>query len=548
MQNLREFSAVLATSKAGADISALSGRIPIFKTITMGKRILTGSSFVFLRAAVSLLTLIMIIMSITAADVFSSTTVAWTAPTTNTDGTPLTDLAGYKIYYGTTSGNYPNSINAGKVTSYAFNNLTSGTPYYFVATAYDTTGFESAFSNEVAKTEPVVSGPAVPTVTAFTIPSTSTSLTISITSFTATDNAGVTGYIITGSPTAPVATAAGWSAAAQKSYTSKTAGSKTLYAWAKDAAGKVSSGVSARVIITLPLSDTPSPTINTINNMKASIGVFRDGAWYIDTNQNGMWDPGVDAAMSFGVAGDIPVMGDWDGSGTKKIGVFRNGAWYLDMNGSGVWDASVDTAISFGMTGDVPVVGDWNGDGKSKIGVFRNGYWYLDTNGNNTWDASVDTAISFGMSVDIPVVGDWNGDGRSKIGVFRNGNWYLDRNGNNAWEPGVDAAIPFGVAGDIPVVGDWNGTGRSKIGVFRNGNWYLDSNGNNAWDPGVDTIMAYGIAGDIPVVGDWNGTGKIKIGVVRNGNWYLDMLGNGTWTPGDSVLSFGTAGDKPIVK
>ena len=46
-----------------------------------------------------LLTVLMITM--TALDVFSATTLNWTAPTTNTDGTALTDLAGYKIYYGT---------------------------------------------------------------------------------------------------------------------------------------------------------------------------------------------------------------------------------------------------------------------------------------------------------------------------------------------------------------------------------------------------------------------------------------------------------------
>ena len=71
------------------------------------------------------------------------------------------------------------------------------------------------------------------------------------------------------------------------------------------------------------------------------------------------------------------------------------------------------------MAGDIPVVGDWNGDGKTKIGVFRSGNWYLDSNGNNSWDAGSDAAYVFGMAGDIPVVGDWNGDGKTKIGVFR---------------------------------------------------------------------------------------------------------------------------------
>jgi hypothetical protein len=78
-------------------------------------------------------------------------TLSWTAPTTNTDRTPLTDLAGYKIYYGPSSGNYITSLDVGNSTSYILNNLTTGT-YYIAITSYNTAGIESTFSNEVSKT------------------------------------------------------------------------------------------------------------------------------------------------------------------------------------------------------------------------------------------------------------------------------------------------------------------------------------------------------------------------------------------------------------
>jgi hypothetical protein len=78
-------------------------------------------------------------------------TLSWDAPTNNTDGSSLTDLAGYKIYYGPSSGNYTNSFNVGNSTSYTLNNLTTGT-YYFAITAYNVAGYESTFSNEVSKT------------------------------------------------------------------------------------------------------------------------------------------------------------------------------------------------------------------------------------------------------------------------------------------------------------------------------------------------------------------------------------------------------------
>jgi hypothetical protein len=85
-----------------------------------------------------------------AAAGFASLT--WDAPATYTDGTPLTDLAGYKVYYGTSSGHYTQSVNVGNKTSSTINNLESGHTYYFAVTTYDTAGLESGFSNEVAKT------------------------------------------------------------------------------------------------------------------------------------------------------------------------------------------------------------------------------------------------------------------------------------------------------------------------------------------------------------------------------------------------------------
>ena len=83
-------------------------------------------------------------------------TLTWNAPATNTDGTPLTDLSGYKIYYGTASGNYSQTIDVGGITSSTVSNLTDGTTYYFAMTAYDTSGNESAYSNEVSKTTQTV--------------------------------------------------------------------------------------------------------------------------------------------------------------------------------------------------------------------------------------------------------------------------------------------------------------------------------------------------------------------------------------------------------
>jgi hypothetical protein len=71
------------------------------------------------------------------------------------------DFAGYKAYYGTSPrsdscppGGYPNSVDMTNATSHTFSNLTNGVTYYFSITAYDTSGNESCFSDEVNKAMP----------------------------------------------------------------------------------------------------------------------------------------------------------------------------------------------------------------------------------------------------------------------------------------------------------------------------------------------------------------------------------------------------------
>lgn len=82
-----------------------------------------------------------------------SVTLSWAAPTQNADGSPLTDLAGYKIYYGKASENYDHEIridNPG-TTTYTVENLVPGT-YYFAATSFNASGVESAYSGEAVRT------------------------------------------------------------------------------------------------------------------------------------------------------------------------------------------------------------------------------------------------------------------------------------------------------------------------------------------------------------------------------------------------------------
>jgi hypothetical protein len=80
-------------------------------------------------------------------------TLSWQAPTTNTDGAALTDLSGYRIYYGTDAGDLTASVQLTGVglQTYVIDGLGTGT-WYFAIKAVTSTGVESALSDIVSKT------------------------------------------------------------------------------------------------------------------------------------------------------------------------------------------------------------------------------------------------------------------------------------------------------------------------------------------------------------------------------------------------------------
>jgi hypothetical protein len=82
-----------------------------------------------------------------------SVKLSWVAPTQNTDGTPATELAGYRIYYGTDPNEMTESINVvgATSTSYVVDGLATGT-YYFSVMAYNSAGFNSGLSNTADQT------------------------------------------------------------------------------------------------------------------------------------------------------------------------------------------------------------------------------------------------------------------------------------------------------------------------------------------------------------------------------------------------------------
>jgi hypothetical protein len=322
-----------------------------------------------------------------------------------------------------------------------------------------------------------------------------------------------------GSVTIPVSTTSGctWTSSSNVSWASvsgspgTTGSGSVTFTIARNPAGPgPRTGTVTVAGQTITLTQTP-PASN--------VGVFRQGfLWLLDLDGNERENVPPDLVYAFGgIAGDIPIVGDWNGDGHSKIGIYRplNGLFILDTNGDGVLDTG-DQVFSFAgagnVAGDIPVVGDWNGDGRSKVGLFRQGFlWILDVNGNGVLDtANGDKVFAFGgVTGDVPIVGDWTGTGVSKPGLVRQGFlWILDINDSyvTGINPGQGQVVfPYGgYTGDVPLVGDWNGTGTSQVGVFRQGFlWVLDAGGHRAIDAS-DLVFAYGgLSGDKPVLGRW---------------------------------------------
>ncbi|MBT8201844.1 MAG: CHRD domain-containing protein [Acidimicrobiia bacterium] len=178
----------------------------------------------------------------------------------------------------------------------------------------------------------------------------------------------------------------------------------------------------------------------------------------------GLWSGGGYEPFYFGVPGDIPFLGDWDGDGIKTPGLYRpsDGYAYLrNSNDTGIADAS----FYMGQAGDIPIVGDWDGDGTDTFGVYRprQGKAYL-RNSNST--GQTDVEYFFGVPGDVPFAGDFDGDGVTDLGLHRQGSGFVYLRLTHTTGD-ADVSFYWGVAGDTVLAGDWNVDGVDTVGLIR---------------------------------------------------------------------------------
>jgi hypothetical protein len=236
----------------------------------------------------------------------------------------------------------------------------------------------------------------------------------------------------------------------------------------------------------LTVGQVPPPTA------PSTTGVFRpsNGALFLKSQNTAGF---ADRLLTFGLPGDKPVAGDWDGDGIDTIGVFRGGVFYLRNSNT---NGFADLVFGYGVPTDLPIVGDWNGDGVDTIGVFRNGLFIL-RNSNTTGPA--EAVFGLGIAGDIPISGDWNGDGVDTVGIFRpsTGALFLKNQNSTGF---ADIFLTYGLPGDKPVTGDWDGNGTDTIGVFRNGVFLLRNSNTNGF---AEIVFGLGVAADEPISGLW---------------------------------------------
>jgi hypothetical protein len=174
---------------------------------------------------------------------------------------------------------------------------------------------------------------------------------------------------------------------------------------------------------------------------------------------------------------DVPVPGRYDAGAGHDFGWWRpsTGFWFA----KNVNSADVIPGGSFGpwgVQGDIPVTGNYDGDGANRtdFALFRpsTGEWWIKNQDFIQIGATTPccgTTLSLGGPGDIPVAGDFDGDGRSDLVTFTPdaGNRVARWSGKTATGVVLFTDLPFGRTGDIPVSGDFDGDHVSDLAYYR---------------------------------------------------------------------------------
>ncbi len=273
------------------------------------------------------------------------------------------------------------------------------------------------------------------------------------------------------------------------------------------------------------------------NPPPADLAVWRpsNGTWYVMGGQGSQY-----VTQGWGLSGDVPVPGDYDGDEKTDFSVFRPGEnkWYVFFSSD-----STSSTMEWGVSGDVPAQADYDGDGKTDRAVFRQNdpssgvaKWYVFRSGDSTQFSQ-----QYGINGDKPAPADHDGDGRADLVLWRasNTNFYAYLSGD-----GSQQTIDFSDSSTEPVSGDYDGDNKADYAIKSGNSWIIRSSITGT----IASAITWQQSGDIPVPNDYDGDGKCDIAVWRdsNGNWYIRQSTLVGQSGELRQVGWGLSGDTPV--
>jgi len=178
-------------------------------------------------------------------------------------------------------------------------------------------------------------------------------------------------------------------------------------------------------------------------------------------------------SFGYGIASAIKVVGDWDGAynpdgHTQGVVTLQNGALFWSLSNYRQPSSPSYPTFAYGVYGDIPIVGDWDGNGTWTPGVYRGGTWLLSN--INAYNPNP-IVFGWGTGSETPVPGKWLASGANQ--PMTPGHVTLDPVGGGLkWRlryanapGGVDNEFGWGPWWGRPIAGDWwTGDGLTQFG------------------------------------------------------------------------------------
>ncbi|MGI9649144.1 MAG: FG-GAP-like repeat-containing protein [Acidimicrobiia bacterium] len=276
--------------------------------------------------------------------------------------------------------------------------------------------------------------------------------------------------------------------------------------------------------------------------------IYHFDAGMVSVYLGGVRSPGTDLQGWF----DHPDLSPWD-AGPECIGAYAcekvgyvTGSLEFNLRDNLSWEGGEYHEFFFGIPGDQPLMGDWNGNGVSTPGMFRpsTGFAYV-ANTNATQIAPIE--FFFGIGGDKPLAGDWDGDGKDSLSIYRpsEGRFYVS---NLLQTQFAEASFNFSLPGSVPFAGDFNGDGLDDLGLYRASDGYVVMRFMGSAGP-PDASFYVGSNAQTVIAGDWSGDGTDTVAWHNDaeGRYYFRLAN--TQGAADHVLRAGPEGGAvtPIV-